>query len=181
METRLIEDRKIEGDIEFDGIVIFANDCEITGSLSAGAVDAKGSIYVHNNYHVAKHDIVAGTQTVGWSQTVGGFQKVGEYQKVGWYQKVGEYNNPSMQLLSEKITVKRITFTPSFYHERHFWLAILEPVAGIDKLKELIKDDSNCWDAILAEARNVREELLGYEHYIPAVRQAIELMLGIDE
>ena len=198
---KIITDTKIEGDLVFDGKVIFENDIEITGKLDVEEVEAKKSIHVHLAYIVKKTDKVGESQDVGWSQDVGesqevggyqkvgGYQDVGEYQKVGWsqkvggsqkvgeYQEVGEYRNQSMILIDlTKIKTSRITFTATYYHERNFWITQLSPIAGTEKLQEAIKKE--CWDNIIEVAKSIKDILLAYPHWIPAVRQAVELLVN---
>ena len=104
-----------------------------------------------------------------------GFTGMRSYRDGEWL-KVGEYINQSFELLDlEKITVKIIRFTTTLYHERNFWLAALSNTEELAALRQTISD-GKCWDAILAEARRCREPLLAGT-YMPAVRQAIEVML----
>ena len=100
--------------------------------------------------------------------------------------KVGEYNNASFSVLDlEKVKTKTITFTATEYHERHFWLNILEPLflraktkkqkAECEKIREVVK--TKCWPEIRTLAKNYKKELLAHKGFCPAVRQAIELLV----
>ena len=154
MEIKVITDTKIEGDVIFDGQVVFENNIEITGHLRVKKNEAKKSIHVHKSYVVEMGDIVGGSQ------------------------KVGEYQNASMKVIdTTKIKTNRIVFTSSSYHERNFWLAQLEPIHGIGELKDALKDEDSCWDNLIEIAKEYKPVLLAYEHFVPAVRQALELFL----
>jgi hypothetical protein len=166
METKIITEYKIEGDLKFDGKIIFENDIEITGNLEAIEIEARGHINVRKKYIVSKIDICLKSQ------------KVGKYQEVGEYQKVGEYCNFSFSVIdTEKIETNRIRFTLSCYHERNFWLAQLEQLK-IEELSRAIENDSKCWDKIIEIAKKHKDKLLNYKYWIPAVKQAVEIMLS---
>ena len=180
VKEKVITETKIEGNVEFDGLLIFKNDIEITGNLTATAVDARKSIHVHRTYIVYQWDKVGGSQEVGGYQKVGGSQEVGESQEVGGSQEVGEkitckeYINFSFQPIDlNKVSCKIIRFCPTYFAERNFWAAQL---AHIPELCAHIQDNSKCWETILQEAKKHKKEILSGS-YIPAVRQAIELMM----
>ncbi len=151
MKEKIITESYIEGDLKFDGEIIFENDVEITGSLIAEKITGKKSITIH------------------YSIEAGGSIKAGGYIKAGYY------HNYSFSVLDlEKIKTKRILFTPSFFHERKFWIEQLNPIEGIDNLISVI--ETGCWSEIIAEGKKHSEKLLSYKHYLPAVRQALELL-----
>ena len=167
METKRISESKIEGDLEYDGEVIFENDIEITGHLRVRIARAVKSIYVRKTYTVYEFDIV------------GGFQEVGGPQKVGGPQEVGEFQNMSFELIDvSKIKTKHIVFTSSYYHERKFWLAQLSNIDGIDEFKQALQDNNKCWEELIGIAKKYKTPILSYKYYVAAVRQAIEIMLS---
>lgn len=45
-------------------------------------------------------------------------------------------------------------------------------------MQEAIRDENTCWDKLLVLAKKYRKEILAYKYFLPAVRQAIEVMLG---
>ena len=99
----------------------------------------------------------------------------------------GEFQNSSFKIIdTTKTKIKIIRFTPTNHHERNFWLAVLEPIEGIDTLKEAIA--TKCMDEILSTAKKLMRKpsvLKSYEtaskNFLPAVKQAIEIMLGDKE
>ena len=168
MEEKVITDTKMEGDLHFDGKLIFLNSVEITGNLRARSVYAYQSINVRLSYITTEND---------W---VGGYQDVGGYQEVGESQKVGEYINYSMVILDlDKIKTRIIRFTPTYYHERRFWIAQLKQTSIstklLDPLMKAIKTE--CWNEIFKAAEPIKCQLLASPHLMPAVRQAIKLMI----
>jgi len=68
--------------------------------------------------------------------------------------------------------------------ERRFWAEQFKMVGGLDSLVDIISDyddlddEGTCYEDILPEAKKYKDKILAYEHYIPAVRQAVELMLS---
>jgi uncharacterized protein YjbI with pentapeptide repeats len=88
-----------------------------------------------------------------------------------------EFHNQSLVVFDEqKIKCKRVRFTPDLDAERRFWLDALSRVPDISCLTSVITDRDKCWKDILASAKKHRNQLLAYEHYLPAVRQAIDIM-----
>jgi hypothetical protein len=88
-----------------------------------------------------------------------------------------EFHNQSLLVFDEqKIKCKRVHFTPDLDTERRFWLDALSRVPDISCLTSVITDTDKCWKDILASAKKHRDRLLAYEHYLPAVRQAIDIM-----
>jgi hypothetical protein len=88
-----------------------------------------------------------------------------------------EFPNDSLLVFNEEeIKCKRVRFTPDLDTERKFWLDALSKVPGIADLIATIADERNCWSDVLAEAKKFRDRLLAYEHHLPAIRQAIDIM-----
>ena len=139
MATKIVRKKRVEGDINFDGELIFKDNTIVVGSIKARRINIEKSL------------------------------------EVGGSLEVGEYLNLSFSILDlNKIKPKIIRFTPTYYHERNFWLQIFNSIEGVDDLKSAIS--SSCWEDILPKARLNKDKLLAYEHYLPAVRQAIEHM-----
>jgi hypothetical protein len=75
-----------------------------------------------------------------------------------------------------KLKTERIVFTNNYYQERKFWEAILVQIPGVEELIKAVKSDL-CWDDIKTVAKKHKKQLLAYKHWIPAVKQAVELFL----
>ena len=96
------------------------------------------------------------------------------YQEVGVYQEVGEFHNYSFKILNlEKIKTQRICFTPSYVHEREFWISQFD---SIPLLCDYIRNTDNCWREIIKEAKKYKNKIMS-KKYLPAIKQAIEVML----
>ena len=156
MKTKTIKKSVINGDLIFRGKVVFLNDIRITGTLNVDEVEARKSIAVAKDYIVRFND------------------------KVGGHQEVGEYHNPSFRVLDlEKITTQRIVFTSSIYHERNFWLTVLENSSkknskAYKELNYIIQ--TGCWDEIATTVKKYKKEILACKQLLPAMRQAIEVL-----
>jgi len=161
METKQITDEIVEGDLVFDGHIVIVGNATILGSIKCRSLEVGGWLKVNESLEV------------GGSLEVNGWLKIGGSLKIGGWLEVGEYVNLSFVILDfEKIRTKIIRFTPTLYHERNFWLAVLP--TDLCELRDAISS-GKCWRELLPLARKHRDVLLAGE-YIPAVRQAIELM-----
>jgi hypothetical protein len=156
----------VAGSVDFNGHIEF--DAEL-GYIFFFSLKATGYIFARAGTGIKAGGCIKAGEGI----------EAGEGIKAGWGIKAGEYINQSFELLDmSNLKTKRIRFTSSYYHERNFWLAQLEPIKGIDELKDALKDNNKCWSELIRIAKKYASKILAYKYFLPAVRQAIEIMLG---
>lgn len=172
------------------------SDCNIRAKSICAGSHIQANTFIRTNGSIKSGDCIE----AGWTiEARGGNIEAADYIiarwhietdgyiKARWYIVPGEYCrasrietktyvNTGFEILDlENINCRAIRFCSTTGAERRFWSEALAEVPDIDPLIEAI--GSSCWSYLLDMAREHKEQLLSYDHYMPVVRQAIEHML----
>ena len=106
METKVFGEEIVEGDIEFDGEVLFENDVVVTGGIYAKRVDAKSSLRVGESLEVGGLLRVVGSLII-WDCLI-----VGEWLKVGGTLILADFHKHEQEIMRSRYGDHWLGFEP---------------------------------------------------------------------
>jgi len=179
MTEKIISKSRIEGDLIFDGKIIFVNDCYVTGNVKArGAIRAGGAIKAGGWIEAGEWiEAEGGIQAGGAIEAGEGIKAGGGIEaegriKAGDGIEAGYIFSYTFDISAKKIVTKHLPFW------RNYW-AEMPPLR---KWRSEILDVYKCWDDYPKMlTKKEKQEICAWDGWHWILKSQLEMYLGLKE